>query len=113
MKKKRLLADILLIAGVLIAAAVVWLLLPRGGGGAAAVVTVNGEHYASLPLSEDAELLIRSDDGGENLLVISGGKARVTESNCPNGVCVETGAVSSEGQLIVCLPHKVVIEIVG
>ena len=96
MKKKRLLADILLIAGVLIAAAAVWLLLPRGGGGAEAVVTVNGEHYASLPLSEDAELLIESDDGGENLLV-----------------CVQTGAVSTEGQLNVCLPHKVVIEIVG
>jgi hypothetical protein len=113
MKKKRLLADMLLIAGVLVIAAVVWLLLPRGSVGASAVVTVNGELYATLPLGEDAELLIESAGGGENLLVISGGKARVTESNCPNGVCIHTGAVSSEGQLIVCLPHKVVIEIVG
>lgn len=110
MKKKRLLADILLVAGVLAAALVVFLLVPRGGG-STVVVTVDGEHYASLPLGEDAELLIESE-GGTNLLIISGGRASVTEADCPNRVCVETGAISSEGQLIVCLPHKVVIEIV-
>lgn len=110
MKKKRVLADILLVAGVLAAALIVFLLIPRGGG-STVVVTVDGEEYASLPLGEDAELLIESG-GGTNLLIISGGKASVVEADCPNQVCVETGAISSEGQLIVCLPHKVVIEIV-
>ena len=110
MKKKRILADILLVAGVLAAALIVFLLIPRGGG-STVVVTVDGEEYASLPLDEDAELLIESA-GGTNLLIISGGTASVVEADCPNQVCVETGAISSEGQLIVCLPHKVVIEIV-
>ena len=110
MKKKRILADILLVAGVLAAALIVFLLIPRGGG-STVVVTVDGKEYASLPLDEDAELLIESESG-TNLLVISGGKASVVEADCPNRVCVETGAISSEGQLIVCLPHKVVIEIV-
>ncbi|MBR5708572.1 MAG: NusG domain II-containing protein [Oscillospiraceae bacterium] len=110
MKKKRILADILLVAGVLAAALIVFLLIPRGGG-STVVVTVDGEEYASLPLDTDAELLIESESG-TNLLVISGGTASVVEADCPNQVCVETGAISSEGQLIVCLPHKVVIEIV-
>ena len=110
MKKKRVLADMLLVAGVLAAALIVFLLIPRGGG-STVVVTVDGEKYASLPLGEDAELLIESE-GRTNLLIISGGKASVVEADCPNQVCVETGAISSEGQLIVCLPHKVVIEIV-
>ncbi len=109
--KKR---DILLIAGILIIAAAVWLglRLTSSGGGSTVLVTVDGEQYASLPLGRDAELLIESADGGENLLVISGGEARVESANCPNGVCVDTGAVSEDGELIVCLPHKVVIEIV-
>ena len=110
MKKKRILADILLVAGVLAAALIAFLLIPRGGG-STVVVTVDGKEYASLPLDTDAELLIESA-GGTNLLVISGGTASVVEADCPNQVCVETGAISSEGQLIVCLPHKVVIEIV-
>ena len=110
MKNKRILADILLVAGVLAAALIVFLLIPRGGG-STVVVTVDGEEYASLPLDTDAELLIESESG-TNLLVISGGTASVVEADCPNQVCVETGAISSEGQLIVCLPHKVVIEIV-
>lgn len=108
--KKR---DLLLIAGILIAAAALWLILRPASAGSTVLVTVDGKQYASLPLDRDAELLIESADGGENLLVISGGEAEVVSSNCKNGVCVDTGAVSGDGELIVCLPHKVVIEIVG
>lgn len=104
--------DFLIIAGVLIVALAVWLLLPHGTGSSVRV-TVNGQVCTELPLDKDTEYLIESDGNGENLLVISGGEASVVTSNCPNGVCVDTGAISEEGEIIVCLPHKVVIEIVG
>ena len=85
MKKKRILADILLVAGVLAAALIAFLLIPRGGG-STVVVTVDGEEYASLPLSEDAELLIESE-GGTNLLVISDG----IDAHCLNLKSLRTG----------------------
>ena len=50
-------------------------------------------------------------DGSYNLLVIQDGKADVTEASCPDGICVNHRAISKQGQSIVCLPNKVVVEI--
>ncbi len=36
---------------------------------------------------------------------------RVLESNCPDKICVNTGAVSRDGQSIACLPNHVIIKI--
>lgn len=106
--------EILLISVVIAAALVLWgvrALLSRGSG-EYVVVTVSGVEYARLPLGDDAELLIQGE-GGENLLVISGGHAEITRADCSNQVCVDTGSISEPGELIVCLPHKVVVTIEG
>ena len=42
-----------------------------------------------------------------------GGAAAVTEADCGDHTCVRTGAVSREGERIVCLPHKLIIHIEG
>ncbi len=38
-------------------------------------------------------------------------KIRITESNCPDKICVNTGAVSMDGQSIACLPNHVIVKI--
>lgn len=50
---------------------------------------------------------------GHNVLVIENGAVRMTKSDCPDQVCVRTGAIDKPGQTIVCLPNRVVIEISG
>ena len=35
------------------------------------------------------------------------------QSSCPDLICVRHKAVSETGETIVCLPHKLVIEITG
>ena len=52
-------------------------------------------------------------DGGTNLLVIRDGAAWIEEADCPDALCVGMGRVRRVGQSVVCLPHKVVVEIVG
>jgi len=37
----------------------------------------------------------------------------MTYSTCKNQVCVNTGAISQTRDAIVCLPNKIVVEIVG
>lgn len=102
---------ILLFAVVLIAAAGFLIFsLSHSGTGSFALVTVDGEEYAELPLYDDAELDIVSPYG-VNHLVIQSGEVCVSHADCPNQVCVNTGKISEEGELIVCLPHKVVITI--
>ena len=105
--------DLLLAAALLLAALLLWgglRLASRGGDALDAVVTVDGTVTARLPLSQDARLEIVSE-GGVNLLVIENGAARVAEADCRNQVCVHSRPIAQEGELIVCLPHKVVVTV--
>lgn len=83
--------------------------------GAFVAVNINGVQTAQYPLSEDREVVITTGDNNENknVMVIEKGKVRVSEADCPDSICVKTRAASYVGESIVCLPHKLVIEIVG
>ena len=35
----------------------------------------------------------------------------VTSADCPDKICMQTGAISHSGEIIACLPHKLIIEI--
>lgn len=50
-------------------------------------------------------------NGGTNILQIKEGKADMTEADCPDKLCVHQKAVSKNGESIICLPNKVVIEV--
>lgn len=76
-------------------------------------VSVDGEVVMTLPLSEDTKVTISGFDGGENLLVISDGKAEIESASCPDGICVRHYAISRDGESIICLPNRVVVTICG
>ena len=50
---------------------------------------------------------------GMNILEIKNGMAYVTEADCPYQVCIRMGKISKTGENIVCLPHKLVIQVEG
>ena len=77
--------------------------------GDAVIVSVDGEVIAEYPLSEDIEVEIKSD-GGYNILIIEDGKARVESASCPDGICSAHRPIFRDGESIICLPNKVVIE---
>ena len=74
------------------------------------VVTVDGQIYGEYPLSVDRQVEIVNGEG-YNLLVIEGGEAFVKSASCPDGICSSHRAVSKDGESIICLPNKVVVEI--
>jgi hypothetical protein len=74
-------------------------------------VTRQGETVAVFPLSQD-HTEIFSDAAGSNTLEISGGTAKMVEADCPDHICVKTYPISSPGETIVCLPHKLVVEVI-
>lgn len=63
-----------------------------------------------MPLSQDDVLTVASS-AGTNVIEVQAGKVRVSEADCPNQDCVEQGWISNAGQQIVCLPHKLVVNI--
>ena len=107
-------ADLLLAAALLLAVGLSLFFLFSGGKtGETAVVYLDGERYAALPLSEDAELEIVTDRG-RNLVVVENGKVFVKEADCPDLVCVHTPALSEgDPKTIACLPHRLVILLEG
>ena len=50
---------------------------------------------------------------GDTILVIKAGKAFVTDSPCPDKLCVHMPAISRPGQWIACLPNRVFIRVRG
>lgn len=118
MKKDKLFRknDILFAAAVLVTAVVVYLAIYRTGGSEGVTVQVmkDGEVYAEYPLYEDRKVLLDyGQQEGMNVLVIENGSAAVTEADCPDKLCVKQRAISKNGESIVCLPHKLVITVVG
>ncbi len=77
-------------------------------------VTVDGEVYAEYPLYEDRRVRLEYEEyEGFNELVIEEGKASVVSADCPDELCVRQKAISRTGESIVCLPHKLVITVIG
>ncbi len=81
--------------------------------GETVVISVNGEDNMSFPLNEDREVNIPGYDGGYNILVIKDGSAYIKEADCPDGLCISQGKIKSSGESIICLPHRVIIKILG
>ncbi|EUJ33912.1 hypothetical protein MFLO_01790 [Listeria floridensis FSL S10-1187] len=89
---------------------------PKGAedNGLIAVVTVDGKEYKKVTLtghSGTESFTITQDDGDYNTIEIKDEKIRISKANCGDQVCVRTGAIGKRGETIVCLPHKVVIEV--
>lgn len=75
----------------------------------AVIQDTDGNTFA-MPLSKDDVLTVASS-AGTNVIEVQSGKVRVSEADCPNQDCVEQGWISNAGQQIVCLPHKLVVNI--
>lgn len=87
--------------------------LEKAKQGAYVEVTVDGELYGTYSLSKEQTVEIVIDETVTNVLEIGDGKADMTEADCPDQICVHQRAVSREGETIVCLPNKVVVEVSG
>lgn len=87
-----------------------WLAKEEGGF---VVVTVDGEEYGTFSLEEDASFWIEGAGGGRNYLLVENGAARMEEASCPDLLCVQQGEIHRNGESIVCLPNKVVVQVVG
>lgn len=105
--------DWLLIVLALVAAVGIWLFYSAGAkNGEGVEITVDGESKAFLPLKEDDSIRIDTENG-YNIVTVQDGTVTVTEADCRDQVCVEHKKIKKVGETIVCLPHKLVVEITG
>ena len=93
------------------AAGLLWLYAGRERGDTVQV-TVDGTVIGEYPLERDDTIRIEGI-GGNNTLKIRDGQADMTDADCPDKICVNHATISDVGESIVCLPHRVVVEIVS
>ncbi len=104
--------DIALMIGVIaFCVAGIILLVSNSKPGGNVTVTVDGEAVESFPLNKDTEYVVNTDNG-MNIIVIKDGVVSVSNADCPDKICVQHPPIDSTGETIICLPHKLVIEIV-
>ena len=106
--------DVFLIIGILVLAGILYfsgLLRPQGTG-AEVVITVNREEYKRSPLDKEETIVVETE-GHRNVVEVKDGYANVIEADCPDLLCVNQKKIHLTGETIVCLPHKMVVEIVG
>lgn len=80
-----------------------------------AEVTISGKVYKKIPLTgHKNEEEIEIDTGhGKNIVLVKDESIAMIEADCPDKVCLNTGFISKPGESIVCLPHKVMVQIRG
>ena len=79
--------------------------------GSVVQVSVDGKTYGVYSLNKNQTIEIKQDKS-INKITIKDGHVQMSDSTCRNQVCVDTGEISKTSQSIVCLPNKVMVEIV-
>lgn len=108
-------ADLLLILTLLCLSFAPLLFLSGRSGTVYADITVDGRLYRRVPLSGRhgrEEFTVQTPDGS-NTICVEGETIAVTEADCPDEICIETGRASRPGDIIACLPHRLIIEVKG
>ena len=113
MLKKRK-KDLIFIFSILIVA-VFLLLIQRVYGNAQGEadmvkITVDQKLYGTYDLNKNQTITIQNDFG-INTIQIQNKDVWMEEADCPDGYCKEQGHISKNKQTIVCLPHRLVVEV--
>ncbi len=75
-------------------------------------IYVENQLYKTGSLCDDCEIEVETQNG-TSILVVANGKIHMEHGNCPDEFCEKQGEISSSQSKIICLPNKIVVEIVG
>lgn len=102
--------DALILLLIIAALFIFYALLPESGGGTA-VILHDGGVIAEIPLNRSGEYTFPQVP--DMVFTAGDGSVSVTESSCGDKTCMRTGKISRQGEAIICVPNKIVVEIKG
>jgi len=104
--KKR---DLILIFTVFLFAGAVWIgaLLFYSGKGGTLRISVDGYEYGVYDLTLNQEIRIEDT----NICQIENGLVSMTYGDCPDKICVHSLPISKNGQTIICMPNRIMLEV--
>lgn len=124
-------ADLILLAALIVCGIIASVALAHTGeDGGEVRLSKSGREIGRYSLDEDINILVNKtavemtwpagqeiafEEAPEdyNIVTIRGGKVSVESADCRSQVCVDHRPVSRSGESIICLPHKLVVEIIS
>ncbi len=78
-------------------------------------IQVNGKEYKKIIFDKSVigKTIPIETEFGYNLVEVGDGEVRVIDADCPDKLDVLQGTITRPGEIIVCLPNRLVIEIKG
>lgn len=101
-----------LVAVLLLAAVASFRLVPPGAPGERIIVEQQGKIIFQAPLNE-ARTATFAGPLGETVLAIADGGARIVASSCPHRICQASGTVRRSGELLACIPNRLLLRVAG
>ncbi len=102
-------ADIILVSVILVLC-LLFALLTKNEDGGIAIIYLDGKEHSRIDLRDTkTEQIINV---GNVCIRAYNGEIQVISSDCPDKVCVNSGAVGKSGSVIACVPNRVVIAVV-
>lgn len=110
---KKIQKDLILLLGTIFAAFILWLvpILLNSSPPDMVKVMQDGQVTGRYSLLKEQAVSIPWGEENYNLMLISGGQVSVSDADCPDKLCVRQRAIARSGESIICLPHKLVIQI--
>ena len=95
-------------------ASVVLLVLNLWNGGLAdkAIIRSGGNIFREVPLSRDQQIEVPGPLG-ISVISIQGRRARIVSDPSPRQYCVRQGWLQQAGEIAICLPNQVSVELTG
>lgn len=80
-----------------------------------AQITMDGKLYKRIPLSDHRgqENMKIKTNSGYNILVVKDNSIAIIDGDCKDKICIKSGYIKNPGESLICLPHKLMIEIKG
>jgi hypothetical protein len=105
--------DLILIGVViLLGLAVIIFMNATKSEGSKVVITIDGNVYDTLELKDNKSYTVKGDNGEWNTFEIKDGYVNMLDASCPDKLCVNHQDIHYNHETIVCLPNKVVLEVV-
>ncbi len=106
-------SDILIILVALLAASALFYFYNRQNSAENNVlVRIDGNVVEHFSLKDEVDYKAESSYG-YNYIHIKAGQVYISDADCKNKICVDSGMIDKTGQSLICLPHRLSVEIIG
>lgn len=76
-------------------------------------ITLDGKLYKTVELTKEEQMIEIKSMRGSNVIKVHDYGVEMYDTDCPDKVCLTFGFITKSKQTIICLPHRVMVEING